>query len=179
MGFTSDSDGVIDFEKFLKDYEVEALGGIDVTNLYGHAEYLDLLFAHFDTGNAGYITEDEWVIGCKWLNKRLPEMHQIKDPLQMFHLIDLNRSGTIDLNELFESFRIGNKEQPALMVASPRNSRKMGPFTPKSPGPQGARARSGTFESLAAVNLNEGTIHIERKESTFIDTSYRDSSSVQ
>ena len=75
--------GIIKFDRFMADYEVEALGGIDVTNLYGHAEYLDLLFAHFDTTQAGYITQEEWVVGCEWLNKRLPESHQIKEPLQV------------------------------------------------------------------------------------------------
>eukprot|EP00658_Telonema_sp_P-2_P054978 TRINITY_DN43728_c0_g1_i1.p1 TRINITY_DN43728_c0_g1~~TRINITY_DN43728_c0_g1_i1.p1 ORF type:complete len:156 (+),score=43.68 TRINITY_DN43728_c0_g1_i1:94-561(+) len=137
-----------------------------------HAEYLELLFAHFDTSKNGIIELDEWMAGCTWLNERLPESQQIDDPRRMFELVDLNRSGGIDLNELFESFRVGDRESPALMVASP-TSRKIGPFTasfatPRSPamaraGSVGGRGRANTLD-LSDVNFDEGTVFTTRKE---------------
>ena len=103
---------MIDFQKFVDGYAVKTLGGLDVCDLYRNYEYLDVVFTQFDQSKEGYISQDEWVDGCQWLNSQLPTGAQIADPLQIFRLIDLNCTGSINMNELLESFRIGGADVP-------------------------------------------------------------------
>ena len=144
---------MIDFQKFVDGYAVKTLGGLDVGDLYRNYEYLDVVFTQFDQSKEGYISQDEWLDGCQWLNSQLPTGAQIADPLQIFRLIDLNCTGSINMNELLESFRIGGAEVPI----SPAR-----PDTPVAGGARrsltrvtssgGARARSAT---LAEARLSD------------------------
>jgi len=74
--------------------------------MYGQRRKLETVFYFFDSNNDGVISLDEFREGCRLLNKNLHPDYHLTDVEHMLKLMDFDGSGTIDINEFFETFRI-------------------------------------------------------------------------
>lgn len=75
-------------------------------DMYGQRRKLETVFYFFDLNGDGIITLDEFREGCAMLNKSLHPDYQLTDIDKTLKMMDFDDSGTIDINEFFETFRI-------------------------------------------------------------------------
>ena len=87
-------------------------GKNDVSNaeamdaMYAQRKKLETVFYFFDTNNDGVISRDEFRKGCDVLNASMPDEEKLKNVDHMLDIIDFDGSGSIDINEFFETFRL-------------------------------------------------------------------------
>merc|ERR1719223_180222 len=74
--------------------------------MYGQRQKLESIFRFFDVNNDGIITTAEFRDGCEKINKSLHQDCQLTNIDQTLQLMDFDGSGSIDVNEFFETFRI-------------------------------------------------------------------------
>eukprot|EP00658_Telonema_sp_P-2_P048647 TRINITY_DN36995_c0_g1_i1.p1 TRINITY_DN36995_c0_g1~~TRINITY_DN36995_c0_g1_i1.p1 ORF type:complete len:111 (-),score=39.62 TRINITY_DN36995_c0_g1_i1:434-766(-) len=80
--------------------------GVAVDKLYKHADMIARMFVYFDKDCDGMLSSSEWNQGCDWLNSQLAPEDAIMEQQELFTVLDHDQSGTIDLNEFMEAFRI-------------------------------------------------------------------------
>jgi serine/threonine-protein phosphatase with EF-hand domain len=83
-----------------------ALDGVAMEILYANHSMLVTVFKFFDVNGNGRISLQEFKTGINLLNNRLPGDKQIKDPEELFHALDLHGTGSIELEEFTEVFRV-------------------------------------------------------------------------
>jgi diadenosine tetraphosphatase ApaH/serine/threonine PP2A family protein phosphatase len=83
-----------------------ARDGVAMEILYANHSMLVTVFKFFDMDGDGMISLQEFITGIHLLNKRLPAEKQIKDPEELFHALDLQGTGSIELEEFTEVFRV-------------------------------------------------------------------------
>jgi Ca2+-binding EF-hand superfamily protein len=119
----------VDYQAFLKSYSVNipADAGTDaeistltLDQLYGQREKLESIFAFFDSNGDGIISHDEFVEACDKLNESLDESTKLTNIENTLLMMDLTGSGAIDINELFETFRMIDKRHLGLSADSSR-----------------------------------------------------------
>eukprot|EP01038_Epipyxis_sp_PR26KG_P013918 gene13918-18665_t len=74
--------------------------------MYGQRKKLETVFFYFDANNDGMISREEFRDGCAALNARLHPDCQLTDIDHTLNMMDFDQSGSIDINEFFETFRI-------------------------------------------------------------------------
>ena len=84
--------------------------------LYGNTKrVIEKIFFFFDANNDGEISPDEFRLACNTLNEGLAE-DDSRRLLQIDHMLetmDFNHSGSIDINEFFECFRLLSRYKQA------------------------------------------------------------------
>ena len=101
--FDMDKNGVLDIDEFclaLKESSTlkgiaESLDTQQVENLQQHNEMLLMAFKYLDTDKSGAIDKEEFQRGVDLLNKRLPDRGQLRDPKELFNLLDQDGNGEI------------------------------------------------------------------------------------
>ena len=100
----------VHYLEFLKNFSLGSNNNtIDVKNFeefYQQKAKLEKIFIYFDSDGDGEITREEFHAGCEKLNANLHEDCKLKDVDHMLDLMDFDGSGTIDINEFLETFRI-------------------------------------------------------------------------
>ncbi|KAF0685953.1 Aste57867_22205 [Aphanomyces stellatus] len=108
---TVDADGFINTTAFLQQYRAayedthSPHRGV-FNALYPHRKELEVIFCFLDRDHSGSITLPEFKRGCLMLNQHLPTSERWKDPMTLFHDIDLDGAASINVNKFFEAFRI-------------------------------------------------------------------------
>jgi serine/threonine-protein phosphatase with EF-hand domain len=74
--------------------------------MYGMRKQLETVFYFFDTNGDGVISREEFRDGCARLNSMLHPDCQLTNIDRTLEVMDFDGSGTIDINEFFETFRI-------------------------------------------------------------------------
>ena len=124
----TDKDGNVKYLEFLSNYKVgmaKGLGDGDIQHhdlihsLYHNHTRLRQVFALFDKDNNGVVDREEFTEKCNLINKQIPPEQQINAD-EIFRIMDLDQSETINMNELFETFRITHQ-----MADCPDKSRKI------------------------------------------------------
>eukprot|EP00599_Poterioochromonas_sp_BG-1_P011813 CAMPEP_0173158318 /NCGR_PEP_ID=MMETSP1105-20130129/16261_1 /TAXON_ID=2985 /ORGANISM="Ochromonas sp., Strain BG-1" /LENGTH=810 /DNA_ID=CAMNT_0014076175 /DNA_START=37 /DNA_END=2469 /DNA_ORIENTATION=+ len=109
------SPNAVNYRLFLEEYNDKAsprlpgaTGKNDaaVDDFYGQRKKLETVFYFFDTNGDGVISAEEFRTGCALINKSLHPDCQLKNIDRMLQLMDFDGSGSIDINEFFETFRI-------------------------------------------------------------------------
>jgi len=105
-------DGKIDYNSWISKYKmvVKTTRGDTceddlVHALYGNHQRLLQIFRLFDKDGNGVVDREEFLEKCDWVNTHLSE-EQHFDGGHLFNLIDVDHGGSIDINELFEAFRV-------------------------------------------------------------------------
>lgn len=75
-------------------------------DMYGQRKKLETVFYFFDSNGDGMISREEFRQGCDVLNKNLHPDYRLTDIDHTLEMMDFDGSGTIDINEFFETFRI-------------------------------------------------------------------------
>jgi len=75
-------------------------------DMYGQRKKLETVFYFFDSNGDGMISREEFRQGCDTLNKNLHPDYRLTDIDHTLEMMDFDGSGTIDINEFFETFRI-------------------------------------------------------------------------
>lgn len=75
-------------------------------DMYGMRRQLETVFYFFDTNGDGVISREEFRTGCERLNSSLHPDCQLTNIERTLEVMDFDGSGTIDINEFFETFRI-------------------------------------------------------------------------
>lgn len=75
-------------------------------DMYGMRKQLETVFYFFDTNGDGVISREEFREGCAKLNSSLHPDCQLTNIDRTLEVMDFDGSGTIDINEFFETFRI-------------------------------------------------------------------------
>jgi diadenosine tetraphosphatase ApaH/serine/threonine PP2A family protein phosphatase len=83
-----------------------AMDGVAMEILYANHSMLVTVFQFFDVEGNGKISLKEFMTGIKLMNKRLPADKQLKDAEELFAALDLDGSGSVDLEEFSEVFRV-------------------------------------------------------------------------
>lgn len=86
--------------------ETSAYRGDIVDSIYSQRKKLEAIFVFFDENKDGVISASEFLNGCEKLNKLLHVDCQLTDIEHTLEMMDFDGSGTIDVNEFFETFRI-------------------------------------------------------------------------
>jgi Ca2+-binding EF-hand superfamily protein len=81
-----------------------------IESLYAHHKRLETVFRWFAGDHAGVITKEDFIRGCEMLNQDLPPESQIKDVQKLLSIMDVSRTGEIDVNEFFEMFRLSDSK---------------------------------------------------------------------
>jgi len=132
------ANNTVAYGPFLKSFKLmpaSAVEGEDTSNqlmdvMYAQRKKLETIFYFFDTDGDGVISREEFNNGCNLLNSHLPpdSTERLTDIQHMMDLIDIDHSGSIDLNEFMETFRIldakDGKVDGVLSLAQRRSSRK-------------------------------------------------------
>jgi len=79
---------------------------VTLDDIYGQRKKLEQIFYFFDLNGDGVISSEEFKKGTEVVNSALPPDCQLKNIDRMLQLMDFDGSGTIDINEFFETFRI-------------------------------------------------------------------------
>lgn len=87
-----------------------------IESLYSQHKNMEAIFDFFDINDTGFIEEDEFVAQCTEINKSLSSEHHIKKAKELFHMMDIDLTGTISANEFFEIFRIVELRYKQLMI---------------------------------------------------------------
>ena len=74
--------------------------------LYSQHHTIETIYHFFDVSETGYIEREDFVRGMAILNEVLPKGKAIQNIDQIFELMDIDSSSKINMNELFEIFRI-------------------------------------------------------------------------
>lgn len=74
--------------------------------LYVNRRELEAMFAFFDKDKNGSISRAEFRAGCEALNAHLPAESRLTGLDRLMDLLDFDRSGTIEVAEFFEGFRL-------------------------------------------------------------------------
>jgi len=75
--------------------------------LYRNHKKLLQVFSFLDTNQSGAVDEKEFLTGCDLLNLQSSQQMNGKE---IFTMIDIDRSGEIDFNELCECFRVNDRQ---------------------------------------------------------------------
>jgi serine/threonine-protein phosphatase with EF-hand domain len=79
-------------------------------SLYTHHRQLEAVFRWFAGDHAGVISHEGFRKGCELLNQSLPPENQIKDVDKLLQIMDVSKTGEIDVNEFFEMFRLSDSK---------------------------------------------------------------------
>jgi serine/threonine-protein phosphatase with EF-hand domain len=106
----------VDYKKFLNHYSLYGTASgrlapsdhqkVLMDQMYGQRRKLESIFKFFDQDDNGSISHAEFRDGCAKLNEALPPDCQLHNVDTILKLMDFDASGSIDLNEFFETFRI-------------------------------------------------------------------------
>jgi len=110
----------VDYKKFMASFSIahkidpktdmkvgQTEAHLDVMDdMYGQRRKLETLFYFFDSNGDGVISLEEFREGCAALNKNLHPDLQLTDIEHTLKMMDFDGSGTIDINEFFETFRL-------------------------------------------------------------------------
>jgi len=94
----------IDHPLLASDKGDDAKAALD--DMYGMRKQLETIFYFFDTNGDGVISREEFRAGCELLNSSLHPDCQLTNIERTLEVMDFDGSGTIDINEFFETFRI-------------------------------------------------------------------------
>ncbi|KAF0745754.1 hypothetical protein Ae201684_000202 [Aphanomyces euteiches] len=87
-------------------YQEEKNHSVVFDALYSKRKEVEVIFCFFDTDNSGTISMEEFQRGCQLLNTHLPEEEQWNETDELFRLLSLSGSNSININEFFEAFRL-------------------------------------------------------------------------
>ena len=113
-----DESDAIDIEEFAKDVEKQSAGLAKLSNVVGESQLASLhenkdmllsIFKFLDTDGSGTIDIDEFEVGMKLLNKRLPLAAQFEDHKELFSALDADGNGEIDIEEFHQLFSENEK----------------------------------------------------------------------
>ncbi|VDP08963.1 unnamed protein product [Soboliphyme baturini] len=76
--------------------------------IYKNSDLLESVFRFMDKDSSGYITLDEFEDTCLLLNKYSNSQLTKSAIRSIANTMDINKDGSIDLNEFFEAFRMAN-----------------------------------------------------------------------
>jgi len=165
----------IHFHKFLARYQDESspfsAGGDSSTprklesqhtmsKMYRNHRALVRMFQAMDSKNTGIITEEQWRAGCDSMNSALPEDERIEGATELFHLLDFDRSGQVDINKFMEASRLATSHREKhlkamLPIFRPRE--KPICTVKKSSSHHALSSIKGSPDRLAKSHFNEGT----------------------
>jgi len=109
----ADAQGTIDYVAQLQSYQVgldkyeHQLDPDTLVTLYRNHKKLLQVFSFLDTNQSGAVDEKEFLTGCDLLNLQSSQQMNGKE---IFTMIDIDRSGEIDFNELCECFRVNDRQ---------------------------------------------------------------------
>ncbi|XP_055856872.1 serine/threonine-protein phosphatase rdgC isoform X1 [Episyrphus balteatus] len=75
-------------------------------SLYKNKSSLEAIFRILDKDNSGYISLEEFGEACDLLEHHLPGTDTREQLLEMCKMMDINKDGSVDLNEFLEAFRL-------------------------------------------------------------------------
>lgn len=75
-------------------------------SLYKNKSSLETIFRILDKDNSGYISLEEFGEACDLLEHHLPGTDTREQLLEMCKMMDINKDGSVDINEFLEAFRL-------------------------------------------------------------------------
>jgi len=77
-----------------------------VDAIYSQHKKLEKVFQFFDPYDSGWISKDQFRVGCEKLNNYLRDGEKIQNCDAILDMMDLDETGSVSVNEFFEMFRI-------------------------------------------------------------------------
>jgi len=104
--------GQMSYNAFLDQYSIHEVGQRNVdenvagalSSLYGNFKYLEVIFKTWDANHDGKVDRTEFTNAIAAINEAHPGEEQVSPDL--FDLLDVDKSGSIDINELCETSRL-------------------------------------------------------------------------